>query len=133
MTNINWLLGSWTKINIWNWVLKVIFCFSLFRQDAQWAPWQIFVVSPHRYTFFLFLLKRIGSGADTMLVFFSIYFTHLKLPVLKFILHSRNGIFRLCKPLKATYTFTYKIKPTKLKNKPWNIWLSILQCGVGLA
>ena len=39
---------------------------------------------------------------------FSIYFTHLKLPILKLILNSHNTIFRLCKSLKATCTFSHK-------------------------
>ena len=42
--------------------------------------------------------------------FFLIYFTHLKLPILKLILYSHNRIFKLCKSLKTTYTFSHKIK-----------------------
>ena len=58
------------------------------------------------------------KGRDTVLVF-SQCISHLRLPISKLILHSHSRIVRLCKSLKATYTFSHKIKPRKLKNKPY--------------
>ena len=46
---------------------------------------------------------------------------HFRLPILNLSLHSHNITFRLHKLLKVIYTFSYKIKPTKLKNKPY-LW-----------
>ena len=78
--------------------------------------------------------------------FFSIYFTNLKLLILKliFYLHNTIRISRMCRSLKAIYTFSQKVKLTFLTvNKSKNIvfligevmkkiWLSIMQCKVGL-
>ena len=47
--------------------------------------------------------------------FFLIYFTHHKLPIWKLIFHSHNTrIFRMCRLVKAWYTFSHKNKLTYL-------------------
>ena len=95
----------------------------------------------HRENFWNFRLgKMVNFG------FFSICFTNLKLLILKLIFHLHNliRICRMCKSLKATYTFSQKVKLTFLtanKSKKivflvgevvTKIWLSILECKVGL-
>ena len=78
--------------------------------------------------------------------FLSIYFTNLKLLILKPIFHLHNTITicSMCKSLKAIYTFSQKVKLTFLtanKSKKIvflvgevmeKIWLSIVQCKVNL-
>ena len=68
------------------------------------------ILSPCGIHFFLipFGLKGLKVAAprnlaDTVLVFFSIYFTHLRLLISKLLVHLYNRIFRLCKSSKAAY------------------------------
>ena len=119
------MFGGWTKINIGNWVLEAIIYFTVFfdkkhSKCLQGNICEINSLSPPGTH------PRKGRGAHFVLIFFSIYFTHVRLPIKKLILHSHNRFFRLCKSLKTTYTFSHKIKLTCLtanKTEKWTIFL----------
>ena len=136
------MLHGWTKVSILNWVLKVIFYFTVFFAKKQrnfplgkYRPNELFK-SSQALIFFLIPFPNLGlnvfpcwgrrggggeGGGDNVLVS-SQYFTHLRLPILKLILHSHNRIFRLCKSLETTYTFSNKNKLTFLTaKKTWKI------------
>ena len=81
--------------------------------DSLSSPRQSFVLSCFKICDWLLSPQKGGKGWYCV-GFFSIYFTHLRLPILKLILHSHNKSckshgLRLCKSLKATYTFSHKI------------------------
>ena len=135
------MLRGWTKINILNWVLKVIFYFTVFFAKKQRNfplrkyRWNELFKSSQALTFFLIPFTNLGLnvfpcgvagvGGDNVLVS-SQYVTHLRLPILKLILHSHNKIFRLCKSSETTYSFSNKIKSTFLtakKPEKWTIFL----------
>ena len=62
--NINWLLGGWTKINIWNWMHEAIFYFTvLFDKKHSKTSRQILYrmnsFSPPRHPFFFIPLQNL--------------------------------------------------------------------------
>ena len=132
------MLRGWPKVSILNWVLKVIFYFTVFFAKKQRNfplgkyRWNELFKSSQALIFFLIPFPNLGlnvfpcwgrgaRGRDNVL-FSSQCFTHLKLPILKLILHSHTRIFRFCKSLETTYTFSNKNKLTFLTaKKPWKI------------
>ena len=132
------MLRGWTNVSILNWVLKVIFYFTVFFAKKQRNfplgkyRWNELFKSSQALIFFLIPFPNLGlnvcpcwgRGGDNVLVS-SQYFTHLRLPILKLILYSHNRIFRLSKSLETTYTFSNKNKlpfltaKKPLKNKPY--------------
>ena len=98
---INCLLGSWTEINIWKWVLKTMFYFTVVFDKKHIKP-------PGKYLWNDLPWKKSPPRHYTLGCLFQ-----------KLILHSHNRIFKLRKLLKARNTFSHKIKPKKLKNKSY--------------
>ena len=106
------------KINIWNWVLKAIFYFTVsflrrntvsLQSEYRWNKFK------HSFFYPSLLSKFETEHCQPQTCWccvgcFAIYFIYLRLPILNLILNSYNRIFRLCMSLKATCTFSHQKK-----------------------
>ena len=98
-----------TKLNI-----KINRSRSTFEIEPSRIILQSFFPIPPFQNLVLNVVPLERGGGWYCVGFFLIYFSYIRLSILKPIFHSHNRIFRLYKSLKATYTFSHKINLTCL-------------------